>query len=925
MKKFLIGVIFIIPIVVVIALSATGAIIGMATPVNPEDMVIKDSNNVEIDKNAIIKIDSKNFDEFLIIDVLPQITQNKVVTYERIEEAGDGEVYLEQIGETNRYAITPIKIGVTKLLIRAKANINVYREITFYVSSDSIEGISIYGEDGQDVGEYLDLTSATRLFVDILPIEALRDNLIQWECLPSGVVGVTQNGYVNIIDHGLARISVKAVDKDGNTVSDYVDVDTTKAVINAETVYVEEEVDTDWIKANVVLQEDATVVANGGGVFTVSYEGEDYTVTTIITSSDEWDVLEIPSTLYTRNGGYNVAIYNLLSKEVFEEGFSVQISNPEVLEYDTETAMLIPLSAGTAIMKVTCNGETKEREFVIRENPIAFELELSTGDEKLGIQMTRTWGNYWLTDGNELTRSFKFGLLDKSNTFDVVWEISNPEAVSFERVENSQDIVLTFSEKAEGESITVTAKLKVNNQISERVKRSFTFNMREEANSVNVYNFNQARWVRDYCFTHIVLQNDIVTDERLINLTASVYGNGFKWDTRGVPNSEYNYEKGAIEYSFEHFYDKILRNERMENYEWLIAEFDASSKHQNVTPPESVLYPKPFVDIEITFEDIIFINANSIEESAQRGCGIRIRGVWDEARNESFAKDYPCTIPVNCRFIQVYNAHRGFEIGYTYDVLIEGCILGDVDETCIFTYYFNQEERKYGTHGLMTFRNNVFKISEGPSILFSNVAGNFKDAKSDINYAPNIVFDGFNDFYNWKTTTEFQESIVSLINNYIGMAVQGDSNEANALGSAIETFLRPTLKTIVQGIVNPKTNEKIVDLYYQYAGENYVSFGMFGLGALFTFDPNNITVKDNSVMIAELPFRNTNGEPAGKSLASLENLLSNNYESFGLGLDTICNPSTIVCTNFASGEPEIQPGDPIPNSIELYEKLRGEK
>jgi uncharacterized membrane protein len=61
MKKFLIGVIFLIPIVVVIALSATGAIIGMTTPVNPQGIVVKNSDNEEIERGEVIKIDSKNF------------------------------------------------------------------------------------------------------------------------------------------------------------------------------------------------------------------------------------------------------------------------------------------------------------------------------------------------------------------------------------------------------------------------------------------------------------------------------------------------------------------------------------------------------------------------------------------------------------------------------------------------------------------------------------------------------------------------------------------------------------------------------------------------------------------------------------------------------------------------------------------------
>ena len=96
MKKFLIGVIFIIPIVVVVALSATGAIISLTTPVNPAEMVIKNSDNVEIDRNTIIKVDSRNYDEFIIIDVLPNIAQDKAIEYERVEEAGKAKSSLSK-------------------------------------------------------------------------------------------------------------------------------------------------------------------------------------------------------------------------------------------------------------------------------------------------------------------------------------------------------------------------------------------------------------------------------------------------------------------------------------------------------------------------------------------------------------------------------------------------------------------------------------------------------------------------------------------------------------------------------------------------------------------------------------------------------------------------------------------------------------
>ncbi|MBO7155924.1 MAG: hypothetical protein J6V83_00805 [Clostridia bacterium] len=74
MKKFLVGVIFLIPIVVVIALSATGTLIGLTTSPNPSDIIIKNSDNLVITKDsAPIRVDYRDDSDFLIIDVLPAI------------------------------------------------------------------------------------------------------------------------------------------------------------------------------------------------------------------------------------------------------------------------------------------------------------------------------------------------------------------------------------------------------------------------------------------------------------------------------------------------------------------------------------------------------------------------------------------------------------------------------------------------------------------------------------------------------------------------------------------------------------------------------------------------------------------------------------------------------------------------------------
>ena len=889
MKKFLIGVIFIIPIVVVVALSATGAIISLTTPVNPAEMVIKNSDNVEIDRNTIIKVDSRNYDEFIIIDVLPNIAQDKAIEYERVEEAGQGEIELEQIGATNRYSIIPKKIGVTKLEIRAKANVNVYREVTFYVSSDSIETMTIYDGNGQEVGEFRELSSSERFYVDINPFDAVRDNNIQWDSSNTTVCSVSQNGFVEIKGRGLARIKVTAVDKDGNTVSDYVDIDTTKAIVKQEKVYVSAMVDEAWVMSNVVLDAEASVVNNLDGTFTVISEAGETTITIVIAEPDQWDIVDLPEIMYLRNGGYEVKAKNLITGEELED-LTIECVTSDLIEYESTLNQLIPLKTGNATVRVGYNGEVKERVITIKDNPVAFELDLGSGEQKLGIQLNRTWGLYWLDENNTLTTEFRFGLADKSNTFDVEWSVNDGNFADITRVPDSQDIVINFKEASKGNAVIVTATLKINNFLQHRVKRSFTFNIKEQKNSINVYTFEQAKWVRDFRFYNIVLQNDIVATERIEDLTASVYGNGFKWDGTAITNMDF--DDGAIEYDFEELVKVSRRAEHKANYELFLQE-------QNN---------------EINFEDMIMFNAKTLEEAQLRGSGIKSTSLWHETR--AVFNDYPEDIPVNFRYLQVYNTHRGLEIGYHYNVLVEGCILGDNAEDSVFAYFYNENDRRFPEKGNnITFRNNVFKISKGPSVMLASVPIDF-GINSKVNCAPNLKFEGFNDFYNWQTKEEFYNSVASLIGNYVNMFV----DDGSSLGGAINNILMPILSDVLDDVAK---GDAVQDLYYNYAGDQYVSFGAMGLGALFYFDSSKVTVESEGLMLTDLPFRDSQGKPVGQ-MEYLENLMKSIHDTLNLkDADTLCNPSVIVCTDFASGDPEIQPGDPIPNSRELYSKLRG--
>ena len=76
--------------------------------------------------------------------------------------------------------------------------------------------------------------------------------------------------------------------------------------------------------------------------------------------------------------------------------------------------------------------------------------------------------------------------------------------------------------------------------------------------------------------------------------------------------------------------------------------------------------------------------------------------------------------------------------------------------------------------------------------------------------------------------------------------------------------------------------------------------------------------KESGVSAQFVYFRDENGEllPALKGVQALLNLF--NVE--GLSIDNDC---FLICSDFSSGAPAIEPGDQIPNDRTLYDRLTG--
>ena len=914
MKKFLIGVICIIPIVVVLALSVTSDIILMATPVNPSGMQIRNSNNEIIADDDIVKVDISDGDEFIIVDIYPSMTPDKSITYEREDDYGQGRVELVKVeGSNNRYSLRPMTPGLTQIIVRAKANVNVYCVLTVQITSDSVETAAIYNSSGEPIaGEYT-LAGQERFFMDVYPVDAMNASGVIWRSSDSKIAKVDANGNVTPVSEGKAGIEAVVRDKAGETHSAMIVVDTSGAVARSSTVYTAEEITVSWIRDNAAVNPEVTEVeylAEGRYLLRRTDNGASAEVTAVSCVAGEIVVLNPPEVLYTGNGPSHLVTEIIEAPEADDDESGkddgergeealkpVYTSETPDIASVTENGVITPLKPGQALLRVSYGDSFKQVSFTVRERPATFNLDIQSADARLGIQMTRVWGYYWLTESGELTSSYDFGIAGDVNAFDVAWSVSagadGEELATFvRRNDGTQGITITFLESAIGKSVTVTAVLMVDNRAINSVKRSFTFNINPKKESVNVYDFAQlamvlskdAKWgggERFSCYD-VVMQQNIYAEHVVDNIRGGIYGNGFLYDGSGVPESEevrrqLGFQGGLLRFNYEQVWQEIRA-------------FNES--HAEVFAANAAISMRC---------------AATLDEADGRNAVLYVEMLWGE--NEPGKKDIPRDPPVNLKYLQVYNADKGVELGYISDLLIEGCIFGDNVRHGIFAYYYGVEHRKFEDGSNVTLRNNVFKMHGAPAVVFASPA--YKES-FDMNCAPNLTIEGTCDIYNWKTREEFSDMLSIFILKYL---VELAANESDGAGQGLIDLFRDTFANMIDEVVH----ENLDSLFYSYGGKEYTALGLMGLGAPLTWDPATVTIKSDDVNALVLPFRDAQGNTIG-ALQSIELAVKTIYPK----ISSISKPSYLIANDFSRGEPEIKPGDPVPNSKELYAKLTGQ-
>ena len=942
MKKFLIAVICIIPIIVVLALSATSDIILNFAPVNPESIVVKDSSNNEIDTDALIMA-STDTNDFLIIDIYPTITPDKSITYEQVG-GGTASIELEQQGDSNRYDIIAEGSGAVSLIVRAKKNINVQVQLNFYVQSTKVNELSIFDDhgnvvestdsiqDGYDDLEPYRLTGPARFVYDANPIDALGDEEAQWFVAVGKDLVSVDNGIVRPLkrpttgESGLAIVKLELYDKDVTLHERYFAVDVSGAVASQDSVYADSEADLEAvIQGTLLIQNDLkfSYSSIGGDVYVVSgsYTDEkgdkqefEFEINVSIGGA-KWGFIDGYSTIYTNNGNY-FAAFGYIGGAAFDENETQSVvltsSDDKVLSVGLSGRKwkLTPLKAGKVTLRAEKDGAVVEKEIVVRERPLVIFQDLVTADSQLGIRMDRTWGTEWVkTENGETayTSDFRMGIRGDTNAFDVLWTatvtdfeggtvnvapayggtepteeqlapIGGEEYVRLIPVgDGTQAVVMRLNpQKMLGATMTLTASVLVDNRPIGNVTASFTFKF-HDIPSVNVYTWDEMYWSVCNMNRDIIMQSAITVPDEVfaannadvdaIDMRSSMYGNGFLFQMTGVAPHD-KLSVFGIEGHFYHF-----------------------MKGQQTVSGE-------VYDRGIVFEDMRISGMSTMDELVK---------ISEQGKSSYFFCRSWSSEKITYRYCQIYNCTKGVHAHGSDLFTLEGCIIGDNYTTGGELAY---SVANYNSGCKLVLKNNVFKTSRGPSLMIS--PRQLVDEVLNQSITPYISVEGFLDVYNWKTRKQLPDVFSTTV------------------GTMVSAYIPSSLLDVPEIVSNAMTdvmNNEIYDnLFFNYAGEQYISLAVTVLGLMCTATPDRITIADGTGMASfEMPLHDANGTPLGE-LKNLESLIPSIGSLIGnatVAKMKISHNPVIICPDFSTGSPNIMPGEQIPNDRELYDRLTG--
>lgn len=520
MKKVLVAILLLIPLIVVLTVNVSSMIISAEIAKDVESIILHHDDELLSSEQVITVLQSHytvdNMSYNITATVLPEDATNREVDWEAFSRAYDGsDEPLVELKKISRSMVAVYfiegRFGDVTITAYSAGNhtSNATTSCVIHITDDHLYDVGLYNyANKQRLSSITMLTGDTQLiYADPLPVEAVKGKEIQWSSSNEGVVSVNANGEITALKSGKAVISASASDteprfgKDVTIVSklDVTVLDNPLPNI-APLMYTKGE----SLNLGALLPVGAEVFMDGeritdasalpvGAKVDVRYNNATQQV--IVCHALE-NQLIIPTLYNLQNAQWNngnlmtVEERILLSAKAAYSNTSPAITwtsdHPDVLRVDA-TGAIVALKEGTATITASASGYLPASVTIDAYDGIySFGFIMDNNRDKRGLGQKHVFGIYncvdELEEGGEPTiritntlplhiqNTHPVSLAEKSDWYRfVLFESSNENYATV-----NDEGVITFSRESIGQKVTITATAR---QGIHPARASYTFSL----------------------------------------------------------------------------------------------------------------------------------------------------------------------------------------------------------------------------------------------------------------------------------------------------------------------------------------------------------------------------------------------------------------------------------------------------------------
>lgn len=900
MKKIIIAILLLIPILVILTIDASGKLIASAlVDIPAESVVIKRGG-------AVLKSDEIYLEEYagtnkkytLFSEIFPGIATDGMIW-----ASSDPEIAEVIPSESRKDSAEVVfkNYGSVDITCTSEKNSSITSRVTLYVGGEIPGYMQIASYDGSVYEEIsLPRYGVSSLVAQVKPAKSVKSEKIEWVTSNAAVATVDDNGVVRAVGEGNCTVTA-SVSAKGKTIEKSVSVSVSgSSLLKEKYVYAFSDpfdVSPYLAYSGSEVEGGSLVSLSGVGSFEkkrvkVSYSGR--TEELVLIKTDNAKTLVFENVSYLKEGALAsflaLGTSNVRLKAIATDGSSPSVryhsSAESVLRFD-ESGRLFAVGSGSAELWASAEGYTSERITVSVTAAVDdFRLSQSEYMDSVGLMQERVFGN----------RTYLDGRYEKSVTLSIT--SSSPqgasiEAFSFESA--NQDLakvdahgVVTFADDVDGKSVTITAT--AYNQEGMAVRKSYTFRL---VNGVNVgTEFESAHFDREagekpdfspyYDFKTvaesgeaqaIVLHCDIYYPARseggeaIKNCNVDLYGNGKKLDGQYFVQSVED--------------DEMLLLWDFESYTDMPEKLDVKLMNLNLQATQPTTE-----DSKATFEEL----------NSKGGGAIGVKGKYPEG-------DHSASFTIKGCLFQYAYSHMNFAIG---DFVIDGCIFRNNSASSIVL-----QQSTYGTANCKV-KNCIFSNTIAPVGIvcgnFDDILTRFSGGSTERPKFGKFELEGQIYVYNWKKLDEVQMDL--LPKNL-------ENKNANALVSTFNGVLGKIIRESF--MMSSKEN-----LYTDADGVDWLNFSFLMIGIWENMNPyfNSSKAREDGLAVSFDPSKYLAKEVLAYRAPSIGSGLLKLATSFGVDLEK--NKTYHIFCKDEKGKWNTLPGETYTIGKATYAKLNGQ-